>query len=137
MAYWLVKSEPSAWSWDMQVEAGVTNWDGVRNYQAANNLKAMALGDLAFFYHSVDQRQIVGIVRVCQTYHPDPSDPTGRFGMVKVETVKALETPVSLQQIKEHPHLQHLALVRQSRLSVMPIDQDSWQILCHMGGVTP
>lgn len=137
MAYWLVKSEPSAWSWDMQVKAGETNWDGVRNYQAANNMKAMKVGDLAFFYHSVDQRQIVGIVRISRPYHPDPSDPTGRFGMVSVETVKPLSMPVTLNQIKDHPALQHLALVRQSRLSVMPIDNDSWQVLCDLGGVTP
>lgn len=135
MTYWLVKSEPSSWSWTDQVKSGKTSWDGVRNYQAANNMKAMKVGDLAFFYHSGEERQIVGIVEVSKTYYPDPSDPTGRFGMVDMKTVKALPKPVSLATIKEHPELQELALVRQSRLSVMPIDEKSWSILCTLGGL--
>ena len=135
MAYWLVKTEPGAWSWQDQVKAKTTGWDGVRNYQASNNMKVMKVGDLAFFYHSVHEKQIVGVVEVIKTYHPDPTDPTGRFGMVEVKAVKALPKPVSLKEIKENPQLQHLALVKQSRLSVMPIDPKSWKILCELGGL--
>lgn len=136
MAYWLMKTEPGNWSWQNQITSKTTNWDGVRNYQAANNMKAMQVGDLCFFYHSVSDREIVGIVEVSKTYHPDPSDPTGRFGMVEVKAVKPMTKPVSLQQIKEHPHLQDLALVRQSRLSVMPINKDAWKLICAMGDTT-
>ena len=135
MAYWLVKSEPGAWSWDDQVKAGTTHWHGVRNYQAANNMKAMRLGDFAFFYHSVHEKRIVGIVEVVKLYYPDPSDESGRFGMVDVKAVKALPHPVGLDQIKIDPILSHLALVRQSRLSVMPIDPDAWAHLSRLGGV--
>ena len=135
MAYWLVKSEPGTWSWDDQVKAKRTHWDGVRNHQAANNLKAMAKGDRALFYHSGKDRQIVGIVEIVKTYYPDPSDESGRFGMVDVKTVAALPQPVSLADIKADDKLNHLALVRQSRLSVMPIDDASWQRLCKMGGL--
>jgi predicted RNA-binding protein with PUA-like domain len=134
MAFWLIKTEPSAWSWQDQIEKKVTSWDGVRNYQAANNLKAMKIGDQCFFYHSVKERQIVGIVEVIKTYHSDPSDPTGRFGMVDVKTVRPLLKPVSLDTIKSHPTLQHLALVRQSRLSVMPIDNQSWSTILALSG---
>lgn len=135
MAFWLVKSEPSAWSWQQQVNAGTTHWDGVRNYQAANNLKAMRPGDRALFYHSGDAREIVGIVEVTRAYYPDPSDPAGRFGMVDVRAVEPLPKPVTLAAIKADPRLQSLALVRQSRLSVMPIDDMAWSILCGMGGL--
>ncbi|MCW8835096.1 MAG: EVE domain-containing protein [Rhodospirillales bacterium] len=137
MAYWLMKTEPGSWSWDDQVKKGTEGWDGVRNHQAANNMKAMKKGDRVFFYHSVNEKQIVGIVEVAKEYHPDPTDPSGRFGMVAVKTVGALKTPVTLQQIKEDGRLDHLALIRQSRLSVMPIDDDAWKILCEMGGVKP
>jgi len=133
MAYWLLKSEPGTWSWDDQVKAGSTGWDGVRNYQAANNMKAMALGDLCFFYHSVSEKQIVGIVEVCQLYHPDPSDASGRFGMVGVKAVKPMERPVSLAEIKAEPRLSDLALVRQSRLSVVPVNATEWKLICGMG----
>ena len=133
MTYWLIKSEPHTWSWENQVTSGVTFWDGVRNYQASNNLKAMKVGDLAFFYHSGEERQIMGVVEVVKPYYPDPSDPKGRFGMVDVKTVKPFARPVTLKEIKETPPLQQLALVRQSRLSVMPIDEKSWEILTHMG----
>lgn len=135
MAYWLVKSEPGCWSWQMQLEKKVTHWDGVRNYQAANNLKTMKIGDLSFFYHSVKEKSIVGIVKIVKEYYPDPSDELGRFVMVDVEAVETLPTPVSLDQIKADPRLTELPLIRQSRLSVMPIPQDAWHILCHMGGV--
>jgi predicted RNA-binding protein with PUA-like domain len=137
MAYWLVKSEPGAWSWDDQVRDGTTHWHGVRNYQAANNLKAMRLGDRAFFYHSVAERRIVGIVEVVRLYYPDPSDAKGIFGMVDVKAVKPLATPVGLDQIKADPLLNHLALVKQSRLSVMPIDAAAWRRICQMGGIDP
>lgn len=135
MAHWLVKSEPDAWSWQQQVEAGTTGWDGVRNHQAASNLKAMQVGDRAFFYHSGAEKSIVGIVEVVHPYHPDPGDASGRFGMVDMRTVAAVPKPVTLAAVKADPQLQHLALVRQSRLSVMPIDDDAWRRLCALGGV--
>ena len=135
MAYWLMKSEPGTWSWDDQVRDGVAEWDGVRNNQAAKNMRAMQAGDRAFFYHSVNEKRIVGIVEIVREYYPDPSDPSGRFGMVDVKAVAPLETPVSLKDIKADPRLEHLPLIRQSRLSVMPIDADSWAILCAWGGV--
>ncbi len=136
MAYWLVKTEPSAWSWDDQVKAGTTHWHGVRNYQASNNLKAMQLGDQAFFYHSVQERRIVGIVEVVKLYYPDDSDPKGRFGMVDFRMVKPLPKPVGLDTIKADPLLNHLALVRHSRLSVMPIDDFAWKRICELGCIT-
>ena len=133
MKYWLIKTEPSTWSWDDQMQKKTTHWDGVRNYQASNNLKAMGVGDLCFFYHSGDDRQIMGIVEVIRPYYPDLSDKTGRFGMVDVRTIKPLKTPVRLEGIKKEPRLAHLALVRQSRLSVMPIDEASWALILRMG----
>lgn len=136
MAYWLVKSEPHAWSWAQQVTAGTTCWDGVRNHQAANNMKAMRLGDRAFFYHSGDERQIIGIVEVTREYYPDPSDASGRFGMVDMRAVAPLPRPVTLAAIKGDERLHHLALVRQSRLSVMPIDDQAWALLSAMGGLS-
>lgn len=133
MAYWLIKSEPGAWSWDNQVKDGTTEWDGVRNYQAANNMKAMRLGDRAFFYHSVKEKQVVGIVEVVREYYPDHTDASGRFGMVDVKTVRPFDKPVTLADIKAEPRLADLALVRQSRLSVLPVDADSWALICRMG----
>lgn len=135
MAYWLIKTEPSTWSWEDQVKQGITFWDGVRNYQASNNLKAMKEGDLALFYHSGAERQIMGIVEVVRPYYPDPSDPKGRFGMVDVKTIKPLARPVTLSEIKSDPRFQDLALVRQSRLSVMPINSTTWDLLIQMGGI--
>jgi predicted RNA-binding protein with PUA-like domain len=137
MATWLVKSEPESWSWQKQTEVGTTCWDGVRNHQASNHLKAMAVGDRAFFYHSGKAREIVGIVEVVRPYYPDPTDESGRFGMVDVRTVTALPKPVTLKAVKAEPRLHHLDLVRQSRLSVMPIDEDAWRLLCAMGGIAP
>jgi predicted RNA-binding protein with PUA-like domain len=116
---WLIKTEPLVWSWDDQVRHGTTCWDGVRNYQASNNLKAMKVGDLALFYHSGGERQIMGIVEVTKPYYPDPSDPIGRFGMVDVKTVRPFNHPVTLTEIKGDPRLHDLALVRQSRLERM------------------
>ena len=137
MEYWLMKSEPSTWSWEQQVKVGSRGegWDGVRNYQASNNMKKMKKGDLCFFYHSVKERDILGIVKVKKEYHPDPTDKTKRFGMVSVVAVKSLKTRVNLDQIKNDKSLRHLALVKQSRLSVMPIDAKSWKIICNLGGI--
>ena len=132
MAFWLVKSEPSAYSWDEMVKDRRAPWDGVRNYQAANNMKAMKRGDHAFFYHSNEGLEIVGIVIVVKEYYPDPSDSSGRFGMVDVQAVKPVKTPVSLKAIKANPALADLPLVRQSRLSVMPIRDREWKILLGM-----
>lgn len=137
MAYWLVKSEPGTWSWDDHVKAGVAEWDGVRNYQACNNMKAMKVGDKAFFYHSVNEKQIVGTLKVAKTYYPDPSDESGRFGMVDFKALKPLKTPVSLADVKADERLHDLALIKQSRLSVMPIGDEEWTIICEKGGIKP
>jgi predicted RNA-binding protein with PUA-like domain len=135
MAYWLVKSEPHVWSWADQVAAGTTHWDGVRNAQAANHLKAMRVGDPAFFYHSGDERRIVGVVEVVREAYPDPTDESGRAVMVDVRTVAPLARPVTLAAIKADGRFGHLALVRQSRLSVMPIDPEAWRLLSALGGL--
>ena len=132
MKYWLLKSEPNAWSWENQVEEGASIWDGVRNYQARNNLKEMKKNDLCFFYHSVTERSIVGIVKVVKEYYPDPTDKTGRFVVVDVKAIKKLKKPVSLDQIKENSKLQDIALVKQSRLSVMPLKKTEWDIIIKM-----
>ena len=133
MAYWLFKTEPGSWSWDDQVKKGVEHWNGVRNFQAAANMKAMKIGDLGFFYHSVDEKRIVGIVEVVKEYYPDPTDESGRFGMVDVKTVKPMKRPVTLAEINAEPRLQDLKLVRQSRLSVVPIGDAEWKLICAMG----
>ena len=132
MKYWLLKSEPDAWSWENQVKEGASMWDGVRNYQARNNLKEMKKNDLCFFYHSVTERSIVGIVKVVKEYYPDPTDKTGRFVVVDVKAIKKLKNPVSLDQIKENNKLQDIALVKQSRLSVMPLKKTEWDIIIKM-----
>ena len=138
MRYWLLKSEPGDWSWDDQVAKGDEGegWDGVRNHQASNNMKAMEIGDLCFFYHSVKEKRIVGIVEVIELYHPDHTDPTGRFGMVTVKAVKPVDRPVTLQEIKANPALADLALVKQSRLSVVPVGADHWNELLRMSGTS-
>lgn len=133
--YWLVKSEPDAFSWDQQVANGTEPWTGVRNAQAANNLKAMKVGDRAFFYHSNIGKEIVGIVEVAREAYPDPTDETGRWVCVDMRAVAPVPTPVSLATIKETPALAELALIRQSRLSVMPVSAEHWALLCRMGGV--
>ncbi|CCQ75380.1 EVE domain-containing protein [Magnetospira sp. QH-2] len=135
MNYWLIKSEPGAWSWADHVEAGTAEWDGVRNHQACNNMKAMRLGDKVFFYHSVNEKKIVGVVEVAKEYYPDPTDASGKFGMCDFKALYAFATPVTLADIKADGRFDDLALIKQSRLSVMPIDADSWQALCEMGGV--
>ena len=137
MAYWLFKSEPGAWSWDDQVRKGAEGegWNGVRNHQAANNMKAMQVGDRGFFYHSVDEKRIVGIVEVIETYHPDPTDASGRFGMVTIKAVEPVKTPVTLADIKAEPRLEGFALVRQSRLSVVPVTDEQWTLIRRMAGM--
>ncbi len=132
MAYWLVKSEPGAWSWDDHVKAGTAEWDGIRNYQADNNMKAMKNGDRAFFYHSVNEKRIMGVLEVVREHYPDPSDPKGRFGMVDFKALTAVTRPVELSEIKAEPRLQDIALVRHSRLSVMPVADEEWQVICAM-----
>ncbi len=136
MTHWLVKSEPGAWSWQDQVKAGTTNWDGVRNPQATNFLKTMRRGDRVLFYHSGEERRIVGIVEVVKEFYPDPKDGSGRFGMVDVKTVAPLGQPVTLAAIKADPRLKDLALVRQPRLSVLPVDDASWKLIARMGALT-
>ena len=133
MNYWIIKSEPNNWSWNDQKKYQTTMWDGVRNYQARNNLIAMKKNDLCFFYHSVNEKQIVGIVSVTKEHYPDPTDKTGKFVVVDVKTKKSLPNPVSLKKIKDENKLSHIALVKQSRLSVMPIDFQSWNLICKMG----
>tara|TARA_B100000579_G_C22685096_1_gene782226 strand:+ start:126 stop:539 length:414 start_codon:yes stop_codon:yes gene_type:complete len=127
--YWLLKSEPSSWSWDDQVRAGTDMWDGVRNYQARNNLMKMKKKDLCFFYHSVSEKLIVGIVEVVKEYYPDPTDKTGKFVVTDVKTKKKLKKPVSLEEIKSTPKLSKIALLKQSRLSVMPLTKIEWDII--------
>lgn len=135
MAHWLMKSEPFKYSWDQMQVDGRTHWDGVRNYQASNNLKAMRLGDECFFYHSNEGLAIVGIVEIVKEYYPDPSDESGRFGMVDVAPKRNVPTPVTLAAIKAEPALADLPLVRQSRLSVSAVPDDAWALLCKMGGL--
>ena len=137
MKYWLLKSEPDVWSIDQQKEAGIRGaaWDGVRNYQAAKNLKSMKKGDKCFFYHSNIGKEIVGIVEVIKEHYIDKTDQTGRFVAVTVRFVKKLENPVSLEKIKKNKQLSHLSLIKQSRLSVMRVDSKSWKILNNMGKI--
>ena len=135
MAYWLVKSEPDTWSWDDHVKKGVQGWEGVRNFQAAANMKKMKTGDRAFFYHTGGEKQVVGILEVVKEYHPDPTDETGKFGMVDFKPVQPFKTPVTLAQVKAEKKLQHLALIKQGRLSVQPVDDAAWKTICGMGGI--
>ena len=130
--YWLLKSEPSTWSWQDQKKVKKDMWDGVRNYQARNNLMKMKKGDLCFFYHSVNEKQIVGIVKVVKEHYPDPTDKSKKFVVVDVAKQKSLKYPVSLERIKNEKRLTHLSLIKQSRLSVMPIDKKSWEIIIKM-----
>ena len=129
ISYWLLKSEPSTWSWDDQVKAGVEMWDGVRNYQARNNLMNMKKKDLCFFYHSVSEKLIIGIVEVVKEHYPDPTDKTGRFVVTEVRTKKKLERAVSLEEIKSTAKLSNMALIKQSRLSVMPLTKNEWETI--------
>jgi|SRR5688572_18055265 predicted RNA-binding protein with PUA-like domain len=138
MAYWLLKSEPHAWSWDQQKKEGRkgAEWDGVRNFQARNNMRAMRRGDLAFFYHSGEERSVVGIVKVVKEAHPDSTDGTGQWECVDVAALRGLARPVTLAEIKAEPSLKSMVLVRNSRLSVQPVSAAEWKKLCAMGGVT-
>ncbi|NOG72853.1 EVE domain-containing protein [Roseicella sp. DB1501] len=136
MAHWLVKSEPDAFSWDQQVQNGTEPWTGVRNALAANNLKAMRRGDRCFFYHSNIGKEIVGIVEVAREAYPDPTDESGRWVCVDMRAVGPLPQPVTLAAIKADPDFAELALVRQSRLSVMPVSDAHWARLCKLGGWT-
>ncbi len=131
MGTWLMKSEPDVFSWEMLVSRKTAAWDDVRNYQARNNMKAMKKGDLCFFYHSNVGCEIVGIMKIVREHYPDPADP--RFVLVDVAPVRRLKQPVTLAVIKAHPKLQQIALIKQSRLSVMPITTPEWNLLCEMG----
>ena len=137
MQYWLLKSEPDVWSISQQKKAGKkgTQWDGVRNYQARNNLKKMKIGDLCFFYHSNIGKEIVGIVKVIKEAFADKTDKKGRFVAVQVRFVHEFDTPISLEKIKKNKAISHLPLIKQSRLSVMPIDDKSWKIIYKMGKI--
>ena len=135
MKYWLLKSEPNTWSWNDQIKEKISMWDGVRNYQARNNLMSMRVNDLCFFYHSVNEKKIVGIVSVSKEHYIDPTDKTKKFVAVDVKTKKSLKKPITLKQIKKEKKLSHLALVKQGRLSVMPIDKISWDLICKLGGI--
>ena len=136
MGHWLIKSEPSKGMWAAIKKKGSKGcfWKRVRNFQARNYMKQMKKGDQCFFYHSVDEKQIIGVVEVTKEHYPDDTDDTGRFFLVNVKTIKKLKKPVQLSEIKSNPKLSKLALVRQSRLSVMPVDLNSWKIICESGG---
>jgi predicted RNA-binding protein with PUA-like domain len=137
-AYWLFKTEPGTFSWAMQKERGKRGepWDGVRNFVARNNMKAMQLGDLGFFYHTGEEKQIVGIVEVSALAHPDPKDPTGVWKCVDVRAVRDMPKPVTLAQAKANPKLANMALVRTARLSVQPVTPEEWKEVCRMGGLS-
>lgn len=138
MSYWLLKSEPSVWSWQQQVKAGAkgTHWDGVRNHLAKQHLMAMKRGDRAFFYHSNEGKEIVGVVEIIGTHVPDPGDASGRFVMVQVSAREALQTPVTLAQVKAEPALQEMALITSARLSVQPVTPAQWRHICRLGGIS-
>jgi predicted RNA-binding protein with PUA-like domain len=138
MAYWLFKSEPDVWGWDHQLAKGDTGeeWGGVRNYQARNNMRLMALGDLGFFYHSNIGKEIVGVVEVCRTSQPDSTTDDPRWDCVMIKAVKGLPRPVTLEDCKTQPGLETMALVKSMRLSVQPVTPAEWDIVCKMGGLT-
>lgn len=136
MAYWLVKSEPSSYSWDQLVADGQTNWDGVRNAQALNNLRAMQAGERAFFYHSGEGREIVGIVEVVKPFYPDPADKSGKRGMVDVKPVMPVSLKVGLPAMRARQELSGMSFLRQSRLSVCPVNANEWKVICEMAGVS-
>jgi predicted RNA-binding protein with PUA-like domain len=137
MAFWLFKSEPGTWSWDQQVAKGAAGeeWDGIRNYQARNNMRAMKKGDRGFFYHSIDEKRVVGIVEVIAESHPDSTDTTGKWECVDVVAVESMPDPVTLDQIKAEPALTDMVLVNNSRLSVQPVSKREWARVCKMGGL--
>ena len=139
MAKWLFKSEPNKWSWDMQVAKGEIGeqWDGVRNYLARNNMRAMKIGDQGFFYHSNIGKEIVGIVEVCAESHPDSTTEDPRWDCVDIRAVRPLKRPVTLAEVKADPRLSEMALVTSMRLSVQPVTDAEWQIICELGGIAP
>jgi len=138
MAYWLFKSEPEAWGWDDQVKKGAPEeWSGVRNYAARNNMRAMKKGELGFFYHSVKEKAVVGIVRVANEVHHDSTTDDPRWECVDIEAVRPFKRPVTLDEIKTVPELEKMILVNNSRLSVQPVSEEEWKIVCAMGGVEP
>ena len=138
MAYWLFKSEPEAWGWDDQVKKGAPEeWSGVRNYAARNNMRAMKKGELGFFYHSVKEKAVVGIVRVANEVHHDSTTDDPRWECVDIEAVRPFKRPVTLDEIKAVPELEKMILVNNSRLSVQPVSDEEWKIVCAMGGVKP
>ena len=133
--YWLLKSEPSTWSWDDQVKSNIDMWDGVKNYQARNNLMKMKKGDHCFFYHSVHEKSIVGIVEVYKEHYPDPTDKSQRFVAIDVKALKKLKYPVTLDRIKRNNKLQNMPLVKQSRLSVMPLNKDEFSEIIKLSNI--
>ena len=139
MQYWLFKSEPSTWSWDQQVAKGNLGeeWDGVRNYQARNFMRQMTICDFGFFYHSQKDKEIVGIVEICKPAHPDSTTDDARWECVDIRAVKAMQTPVTLAQIKADPRLSDMVLVNNSRLSVQPVTTEEWSIICELGQTKP
>ncbi|MFP1645257.1 EVE domain-containing protein [Pontitalea aquivivens] len=139
MAKWLFKSEPDVWSWDMQVAKGDVGeeWHGVRNYQARNNMRAMKIGDQGFFYHSNIGKEIVGIVEVCAESHPDSTTDDPRWDCVDIRAVRPLKRPVTLAEVKDDPRLQEMALVKSMRLSVQPVTEEEWRMICELGGIEP
>ena len=138
MRYWLFKSEPETWGWHHQVAKGAPEeWSGVRNYAARNNMREMKVGDLGFFYHSVNEKAVVGIVRVAAEAHPDSTTEDPRWECVDIEAVRPFERPVTLEEIKANPRLKDMILVNNSRLSVQPVSEEEWKIVCEMGGTKP
>ena len=136
MAYWLFKSEPNTWGWDDQVKKNAPEqWDGVRNYQARNNMRKMKVGELGFFYHSIKEKKVVGIVKVAAPSHQDTTTDDERWECVDIEAVKPLKNPVTLEQIKAEPGLADMVLVKNSRLSVQPVSEKEWKLICKMGGI--
>ena len=137
MQYWLFKSEPNTWSWDHQTETGEagTEWDGVRNYQARNMMRKMQIGDLGFFYHSVNEKRVVGIVKVIAEAHPDSTDDTGKWECVNIAAVCPVPNPVTLEDVKAEPALENMVLVNNSRLSVQPVEPEVWRKVCAMAGL--
>ena len=137
MAHWLFKSEPSAWSYEKLAQCGAagTDWSGIRNHSAKNNMQAMKVGEVGFFYHSNEGKEIVGIVEVCKAYRPDPTDASGKFGMVDIRAVRPLPRSVTLEAVKAEKRLAAMALVTNSRLSIQPVTAEEWVIICGMGGL--
>lgn len=139
MNYWLFKSEPNTWGWDKQCARGAKgeHWDGVRNFLANKNMKQMAIGDMGFFYHSINEKRIMGSVEIIKTHYPDHTDPKGRFGMVDIMALETATTHVTLQEVKANPKFADMVLVNNSRLSVQPVAAAEWKLLCKICGLDP